>query len=334
MRLGTVRINGRAPRFVGKIGNSDHVVDIVEAGRDLGLIDGTFPESLLELLQFGSYGERFIDELEEAVNRRGDLASAPWTAPLEDITFLAPVPKPGKIICINANRGNRISDALDPDIQDEWPHPSFFLKTSTAITGHRATVEGWKAMRPVEIEGEICLIIGRRARHVSASDVWSYVAGCSLLNDIAAGRFSLQDAAVLHISHGPGQPMEEMITRQMARAKGGDGFCPVGPWMVPVDELGMPFEDLEVITRREDDIVQRGVMSSQRFTPGQCIEAITKWITLDPGDIVSLGALDQMEEFPFRDVDLTRNGGETSVVSVTEPGGLEPLETKFVLVDP
>jgi len=334
MRLGTVRMHGGPPRFAGRLADSERIIDIVEAGRDLGLIGGTFPESLFDLLQFGSYGHRFIADLEEAVARRGDLESAPWTVAADAVSFLPPIPRPGKVVCINANRGNRGLEPLDADIQDEWPHPLFFLKATSALAGHGETIETWKAMRPVEIEGEVCLIIGRRARNVPASDVWSYVAGATLMNDIAAGRFSLQDGAVLHISHGPGKDIEPMVSRQMARAKGADGFCPMGPWVVPIDELGVDFEDIEVITRREQDVVQRGVMSSHRFTAGECMEAVTRWITLEPGDILSLGAFDQMEEFPFRDVDLSRNGGERSVVSTVAPAQLAPLENSFTLLDP
>lgn len=334
MKLGTVRVYGGAPRFVGKVNGSDHVIDIVEAGRDFGLIDGTFPDSLHSLLKFWTYGEQFIRELEEVVRRRGDLESAPWSTHEDHVSFMPPIPRPGKLVCINANRGKRGLEPLDPGIQDEWPHPLFFLKAPSSLTGNRATVDAWRAMRPVEIEGEVCLFIKRRARNIAAEDIWSVVAGCTLMNDIAAGRFSLQDGAVLQIARGDDSPPEPMVSRQMARAKGADGFCPMGPWVVPIDDLGIPFEDIEVITRRGEDVVQRGVMSQQKFTPGQCLEWVTRWMTLEPGDILSLGAFDQMPDFPFRDVDLSENGGGTAVVAVAEPAQIDPLETQFVVRDP
>lgn len=214
-------------------------------------------------------------------------------------------------------------DPLDADIQDEWPHPLFFIKAQSAATGHGTTVEASQDMRPVQVEGEVCLIINRRARNVAAKDAWSIVAGCSLLNDMSAGRFTLQDGAVLHIARGPGKPTEPMPTRQMARAKGPDGFCPIGPWMVPIDEIGTPFDAIEVVTEVGPNIVQRGLMSSHRFTAERCIEWITTWMTLEPGDVISLGAFDQLPEFPLRDVDLAAGGGQLAVIASPQLGRLE-----------
>lgn len=330
MRLGTVRIGGGSPTLVGAPADSDHVVDLVAAGRDLHLIGGTFPRSLLELLEFGDYGLRFIKDLAEAIGRRGDLASAPWAFSLAEVTFLAPIPRPPKVVCINANRGNRPLNALDPDVQDEWPHPMFFLKAPTAVIGHGATITAWEAMRPVQIEGEVCLFIGRTASAVPAEDAWSVVAGCSLLNDISAGRFGLQDAAVLEIARSGGRPAEQMITRQMARAKGADGFCPIGPWLVPADEIGVPFGEIEMVTQVGDNIVQRGILASQRFTAERCIEWVTRYMTLEPGDVLSIGALDQVAEFPMRDVDLAASDAQVTVVSSPQLGR---LETRLTLAD-
>jgi 2-keto-4-pentenoate hydratase/2-oxohepta-3-ene-1,7-dioic acid hydratase in catechol pathway len=330
MRLGTVRIGGGSPTVVGAHADGDHVVDLVAAGHDLHLIGGTFPTSLLELLEFGDYGLRFVKDLDEAIARRGDLASAPWAFSLAGVTFLAPIPRPPKVVCINANRGNRPLNALDPDVQDEWPHPMFFLKAPTAVVGHGATIEAWDAMRPVQIEGEVCLFIGRRAKAVPAAEAWSVVAGCSLLNDISAGRFGLQDAAVLEIARSGGRPAEQMITRQMARAKGADGFCPIGPWLVPIDEIGVPFGEIEMETRVGENVVQRGILASQRFTAERCVEWVTRYMTLEPGDVLSIGALDQVDEFPMRDVDLAARGAQVTVVSSPQLGR---LETKLTLAD-
>lgn len=330
MRLGTVRIGHGSPVVVGAHADGDYVVDLVAAGRDLGLIGGTFPRTLLELLEFGEYGMRYVKDLDEAITRRGDLASAPWAFAQDDVAFLAPIPRPPKVVCINANRGNRPLNALDPDIQDEWPHPMFFLKAPTAVVGHAATIQAWEAMRPVQIEGEVCLFIGRTAKAVPAADAWSVVAGCSLLNDISAGRFGLQDAAVLEIARSGGRPAEQMITRQMARAKGADGFCPIGPWLVPIEEIGVPFGEIEMATQVGGNIVQSGILASQRFTAERCIEWATRYMTLEPGDVLSIGALDQVAEFPMRDVDLAASDAQVTVVSSPQLGR---LETRLVLVD-
>jgi 2-keto-4-pentenoate hydratase/2-oxohepta-3-ene-1,7-dioic acid hydratase in catechol pathway len=330
MRLGTVRIRGTAPRLVGlTAADSAHVIDINEAGIDLGLIYGEAPRTLVELLELGDYGQSFLADLGKKVEDRGDLASAPWAFNLAEVEFLAPVPRPGKVILIGGNR--KVSgEPLDPSIQDVWPRPQFFEKAPTSVTGHNATVDAWNVFRPVQIEGEVCVIFGRRARSVAAADAWSYVAGVALLNDMSAGRFGLQDGVVLMINRGPGKEPEEMITRNMSRAKIPDGYCPIGPWMVPVSDLDVPFEDVEVTTIVGPNVVQKGVIADYGFSAGECIEEVTKWVTFEPGDVLSLGCFANLPDFPLRNVDAAAEGRRKLVVTSPQLG---ELVTHVNLVD-
>jgi 2-keto-4-pentenoate hydratase/2-oxohepta-3-ene-1,7-dioic acid hydratase in catechol pathway len=330
MRLGTVRIRGTAPRLVGlTAADSAHLIDINEAGIDLGLIYGEAPRTLVELLELGDYGQSFLADLGKKVEDRGDLASAPWAFSLAEVEFLAPVPKPGKVILIGGNR--KVSgEPLDPGIQDVWPRPQFFEKAPTSVTGHNATVDAWNVFRPVQIEGEVCVIFGRRARSVAAADAWSYVAGVALLNDMSAGRFGLQDGVVLMINRGPGKDPEEMITRNMSRAKIPDGYCPIGPWMVPVGDLDVPFEDVEVTTIVGPNVVQKGVIADYGFSAEECIEEVTRWVTFEPGDVLSLGCFANLPDFPLRNVDAAAEGRRKLVVTSPQLG---ELVTHVNLVD-
>jgi 2-keto-4-pentenoate hydratase/2-oxohepta-3-ene-1,7-dioic acid hydratase in catechol pathway len=323
MRLGTARIRQTAPRAIGALkGDDDFAIDLNEAALDFGLISGTFPKTILELLEFGSYGEALVRDIEERATARGDLSSAPWAFSTAEIEFLSPVPRPGKLLMVGGNR-KIAGQPLDPDIQDVWPRAQYFEKASTSVIGHGATVLAWEPMRPVQIEGEIAVIISRTARHVKAADAWKYIAGVSLLNDMSAGRFGLQDGVVLMINRGVGVPPEEMITRNMTRAKNPDGYCPIGPWLIPESDLSTPFEDVEVTTQVGKDIVQHGKVSEYGFSAGECLEEITQWITLDPGDVVSLGCFKQIPEFPLRLVDAASPGREKLIVFSPQLGRLE-----------
>lgn len=332
MRLGTVRIHGTAPRLVGLAEDGAHVVDVSEAALALGLVGGPsddpLPGSLLRLLQFGRYGDQLVSDLEKSVNGR-DLDREPWAFDLDAATFLAPVPRPGKLLLIGGNKSYP-GDPIDADIQDQWPRPIYFEKSPTSVSGHGGTVEAWQVMRPVQIEGELCLIIGKKGRHVPAEDAWSIVAGCSLLNDMSAGRFGLQDGMAIYVARAAGQEKELMVTRSMTRAKVPDAMCPIGPWMVPISDLGVPFESLEVTTTVGGHVVQKGCVSDYGFSAEQIIEEITKWITLEPGDVVSLGQFTQMPDFPLRAVDAAAEGMGRIVISCPQLGD---LETAVTLVD-
>ena len=330
MRLGTVRIHGTAPRLVGlPAAGSQHVIDINEAGIDLGLIYGRSPSTLTELLELGEYGQQFLADLGDKVSAAGDLADAPWAFDVADVRFLSPVPRPGKVILIGGNR-KESGQPLDPEIQDEWPRPQYFEKAPTSVIGSDATVDAWQVFRPVQIEGEVAVIFGRRARHVSAADAWSYVAGVALLNDMSAGRFGLQDGVVLQINRGPGKEPEQMITRNMSRAKIPDGYCPIGPWMVPLSDIAIPFEDVEVTTIVGDDTVQHGFIRDYGFSAEECIEEVTKWVTFEPGDVLSLGCFANLPDFPLRNVDAAAEGRRKLVVTSPQLG---ELVTHVNLVD-
>lgn len=328
MRVGTVRVPGGAARAAGLVG--DHVIDLAAAAFDLGLVGAPFPTTLQHLLQLSPYSDRLLLDLEESVRSRDDLSVEPWAIPLEQVTLLPPIEHPGKVILVGGNRKGSLTRPLLPDIQDEWPRPMYFMKAGSSTVGHHATVEAWEAMRPVHTEGEVCLIISRRARHVPRSEAWSVIAGVCLLNDMFAGRFVQQDGTTLSLRTAVGQPNEPMVTRQMVRSKSPDGMCPVGPWMVPVGDLERPFEEIEVSTTVGDNIVQKGAVADYEFTAETVIAEVTKWITLEPGDIVSLGAFSHQPDFPLRSVDLA--APENRVVRISSDQ-LGTLETRLTLVD-
>lgn len=322
MRIGTGSLRGAPPCAVGEVAGGSTVIDIARAAQSLGLVGDAFPASALGILQLGKYGQALLADLAEAVGSEEELASARWAAPLSDTELLAPIPQPGKLVCITSNRGRRQLTATSPETQDEWPHPLFFLKAPNAVAPSGVCVSVTDDMRPLEVEGEIALVIGRRAKNVSARDAWKVVAGVTMLIDMASGRFMDQDASIYHIDRGKGLEPELMHTRPVARGKGVDGFCPMGPWIIPVGELSTPLDAVELTTRVDEDVVQQGLMGGHRFSAEQCLEYVTRWMTLEPGDVLSLGAVDQSPDFPMRDVDLADRGGRTVYVDGGELGEL------------
>jgi 2-keto-4-pentenoate hydratase/2-oxohepta-3-ene-1,7-dioic acid hydratase in catechol pathway len=321
MKVGTASIRGGAPCAVGYLEGRDTVVDIARAAEWLGLVGEACPTTTLGLLQLGRYGQDLIADV-GAELQGVDLEGVPWAAQRADVQLLAPVKRPGKLVCITSNRGHRPLEATTPESQDEWPHPLFFLKAPNAVAPTGVTVAATESMRPLEVEGEIALVIGRRAKAVSVADAAAYVAGVTLLIDMASGRFMDQDASIYHIARGKGLEPELMYTRPVARGKGVDGFCPMGPWITPLSDLSGTLDDVRLTTRVDEDVVQDGKMSSHRFTAEYCLSYVSRWLTFEPGDILSLGAVDQSPEFPMRDVDLVADGGRTVYVDGGELGEL------------
>jgi 2-keto-4-pentenoate hydratase/2-oxohepta-3-ene-1,7-dioic acid hydratase in catechol pathway len=328
MRLGTVRIHGGPPRFVALL--NDSIVDISEAALDLHVVGGTPIDSMQTFLNLGPYGQHFIADLEATLRAQGDLRDARWSYVEDDVTFMAPNPAPRQVLCVGGNRKGSLTVPILPEIQDQWPRACYFMKATSAVAGHKGTVKAWQIMRPVHTEGEVCLIIGKHASKIAAEDAWDYIAGVSHLNDMFAGRFVLQDGTTLSIKTAVGEPREALVTRQMVRSKSPDGMCPIGPWMTPPGDIDTPFEKIEVTTKVGQNIVQHGFIDDYEFSAGATLEEITKWITLEPGDVVSLGAFTHEPNFPLRSVDLA--APENRVVTI-ESRELGRLETRLTLVD-
>jgi 2-keto-4-pentenoate hydratase/2-oxohepta-3-ene-1,7-dioic acid hydratase in catechol pathway len=119
----------------------------------------------------------------------------------------------------------------------------------------------------IDYEGEIAVVIGKRATQISAADAWDHVAGLLPLNDVTARDLQASD-------------------NQWSRAKGFDTFCPVGK-VVPLADVDV--DALTVTTRVNGEVRQHGEISDLVFSIPVILEYITRAMTLEPGDIVATG---------------------------------------------
>lgn len=182
--------------------------------------------------------------------------------PLEEVVLLAPV-TPSKIVCVGRNYREH-AEELGNKMPDE---PLLFLKATSAIIAHGETIELPKESKQVEHEGELGVVIGRKARRLSPDeDPLSFVLGYTCVNDVTARDLQRKDV-------------------QFTRAKSFDTFCPTGPMIVTdVNPL-----DLEVTTRLNGEVKQRGRTSSMAFPVPFLIRYIADIMTLHPGDLIATG---------------------------------------------
>jgi 2-keto-4-pentenoate hydratase/2-oxohepta-3-ene-1,7-dioic acid hydratase in catechol pathway len=181
--------------------------------------------------------------------------------PLDDVRLLAPV-LPSKLVCVGRNYAAHAAE-WGLDVPKE---PLLFLKPSTAVIGPDDPIRLLPISKRIDYEGELAVVIGRIARHVKAEDVYRYILGYTMANDV-----TLRD-----LQH---------TKDQWARAKGFDGSCPLGPWIATdVDPNGVWVE-----TRLNGDVVQRANTEDLAFGVATLIEYITEFMTLLPGDVILTG---------------------------------------------
>ncbi len=183
--------------------------------------------------------------------------------PAGQLRFLPPV-CPSKIVCVGRNYAEHARE-LGNEVPAE---PLLFLKPPSSLNGHRAAVVRPRGVETLSYEGELALVVGRRARRVSEAEAWSAVAGFTVLNDITARDWQKKDG-------------------QWTRAKGSDTFCPVGPCWRPREEVR--FEELRIVTRVNGEVRQDAPVTDMIFSVPRLIAFITSFLTLEPGDLIATG---------------------------------------------
>jgi acylpyruvate hydrolase len=176
-----------------------------------------------------------------------------------------PVTEPRAIVCIGRNYMAHITEGDSP----VPAFPILFSKYLNTLLGHDHPVVHHAITQQLDYEGELAVVIGRRARRVSADQAMGYVAGYTVANDISARDLQLGDL-------------------QWIRGKSLDGFCPLGPFFVTSDEVP-DVDGLRIQTRVNGELRQDAPVSDMIFKLPELIEFITQGITLEPGDLVLTG---------------------------------------------
>jgi len=176
---------------------------------------------------------------------------------------LLPPAQPSKIVCVGRNYSEHAKELGNP-LPDE---PLLFLKPPSALLGHGGTILLPRASSRVEHEGELAVVIGRRARSLSEEeDPLAYVLGYTCLNDVTARDLQKKDV-------------------QFTRGKSFDTFCPVGPCLA----RGLDPQSLRVETRVNGTLRQLGHTSEMKFPVPFLVRYVSRVMTLEPGDLIATG---------------------------------------------
>lgn len=203
------------------------------------------------------------------------LSAAPWlggvaTGLVDDparCDRLAPC-EPTKIVCVGLNYVEHVRESLTvlPGTQEPPREPLLFLKPPSSVLAPGGTIRYPAGVTRLDPEGEMALVIGRRASAVAERDALAHVAGVTALNDVSARNWQKAD-------------------RQWTRAKGHDTFAPFGP----VIALGLSPLDLGFELRVNGDRRQAARTSAMHFGPAFLVAWISRHLALEPGDVIATG---------------------------------------------
>jgi 2-keto-4-pentenoate hydratase/2-oxohepta-3-ene-1,7-dioic acid hydratase in catechol pathway len=190
-----------------------------------------------------------------------------YCRPLRQVQFLAPIPRPGKVLCLGLNYRDHAAESGLP-IPSE---PVIFSKASSSVIGHGCPICLPQVSNQVDYEVELAVVIGRPARNVPASQAVHHVAGYTVLNDVTARDYQRDK---------PGG--------QWTLAKSFDTFCPMGPWLVTPEEVRTP-GNLDIRCVVSTQVMQSSNTSQMIFSVSRIIEYLSQVLTLETGDVIGTG---------------------------------------------
>ena len=173
-----------------------------------------------------------------------------------------PATPPSKIVAVGRNYAEHAKELGN----EAPPEPILFLKPPSAVLPPGGTIVRPPQSQRVDFEGELAIVIGKRARNIPAARWREVVKGFTCANDVTARDLQKKDV-------------------QFTRAKSFDTFCPLGPHI----ESDLDPSDLAITTRVNGEVRQNSRTSKMIFDCGTIIEFVTSVMTMEPGDVIFTG---------------------------------------------
>ncbi|MEH7416100.1 fumarylacetoacetate hydrolase family protein [Neobacillus drentensis] len=223
------------------------------------------PADINGLLQGGKESLAKAEEAIEYALKTKEDKGRKLVLSLDEVKVEAPVPNPGKMICVGHNYREHILE-----MKREIPqHPVVFAKFANTVIGPQDDIPFFPISEQLDYEAEFAFVIGKRARNVSQEDALDYVAGYTIVNDV-----TYRDI--------------QRRTIQWLQGKTVEGSAPMGPWLITTDELENP-SGLEVVLTVNGEERQHTNTANLVFSVQYLVEFLSNLMTLEPGDVILTG---------------------------------------------
>ena len=220
---------------------------------------------------------------------------------LANVQLYAPVPRPGKIIGVGRNYADHAKETgVAP-----FENPRIIFKMSSSVAAPGASVPRPSSVTKMDFEAELAVVIGGYGKDVSEHEALSLVAGYTVLNDLSAREFQF-----------------DISPAQTTFAKSMDSFAPMGPWLVTRDEIPDP-QTLEVSCWLNGTQMQHGHTADMLFPVATLIAYLSRFMTLEPGDVIATGTPAGIGA--FRKPPVYLQPGDNLRFEVTKVGSMEHL---------
>lgn len=236
----------------------------------MGMVDG---DRVIDLFaasgnkaEFASVGA-WLRAGESAGKALGGLRErgAKHSLPLPALKHAPLIERDARVFCVGLNYADHAAENNLPPPSS----PIFFSKLAAVVIPHLAPIPLPPASTQVDYEAEVAVMIGKRADRVDETTARSSIAGYSIMNDVTARDLQVKD-------------------KQWFRGKNCNGFGPLGPWLVTLDQIPDP-RNLEVMLRVNGETRQHSNTRNLIFSPEALVSILSQTLALEPGDVISTG---------------------------------------------
>ena len=222
---------------------------------------------------------------------------------LKEVQLYAPVPRPGKIIGVGRNYADHAKETGVAPFET----PRIIFKMSSSVAAPGASIPRPASVTKMDFEAELAVVIGGYGKEVPESEALALVAGYTILNDLSAREFQF-----------------DIAPAQTTFAKSMDGFAPMGPWLVTRDDIPDP-QTLDVSCWLNGNQMQHGHTADMLFPVATLIAYISRFMTLEPGDVIGTGTPAGIGA--FRKPPVYLQPGDHLRFEVSQVGAMEHLIT-------
>lgn len=263
MKLLSFRYEDRTG-FGPKVKREDAVWDMLAIAEAYGITD--FPQTITEGISFGL---EFVEKVRQLVEQAlTDDQPERFKHAFTEIEWLAPIPRtPKNIICVGKNYADHVaemgSDAPPEKLIVFTKSPLSIAADEEDLPIHDNVTEN------LDYEGELAIIIGKGGSNIPKQLAYDTIFGYTIANDVSA-----RDIQTDHVQYFLGKTL--------------DKSCPMGPYIVTKDEIPNP-HNLSIVTKVNDEVRQNGNTGEMIFKIDELISEISRYATLEPGDVILTG---------------------------------------------
>jgi 2-keto-4-pentenoate hydratase/2-oxohepta-3-ene-1,7-dioic acid hydratase in catechol pathway len=221
-----------------------------------------FPQKIEDFIV---HGENILLIAENLAQNINDIGFRSASMRLNAVSLVTPIAFPPKIICLGRNYADHSKEMKGPPVLE----PVIFIKPHTSIIGPNEKIIKPSFVKELDYEGELAIIIGKKAKDITISQAESCIFGYTIFNDVSARDFQYKDG-------------------QWTRGKSFDTFAPIGPSITTKAQLPNT-SNLSLKTWVNDELRQNATTRNMMYNTSEIVHYLSRFMTLEPCDIIATG---------------------------------------------